>query len=589
MIKIINNLRQKFNFTKSKKSDSVNSTSEDTSVTELDTSKVFSWWLLWLMTILVLSGSGVVGLLWLTRTPPTPNCQKLSALATDSDRFYCAQESAKSGKLDQLISAMKIMQSWPVDHPLYAQSQGYIKKLSVDILVMARQQLDQGKLSVAIATIKQIPAYTSEGKQAKNTILKWQETWQKAERIVKDFDQYLQEQKWAEAFNATVKLSEIDINYWRSIKFEELTAKMNQEKFAWQSFQDAKELAKTNNFDNLVQAIKLVSKINPQTYIIRAVKAEKDQWNRNLIALAVNEFKQGNFQQTINIAAQISRDSESSTLAQDWINLSQGEITAKKDDFISRIDAINAIKKISPQSPIYNQSQNLYNRIKTLIQAQMNLETAKIWGNMQQPFTFNLAIKQLGLISNDLPQNKQAKELINQWQKQQQNISDRHNLTTAEKLAQSGLIEDLKNARNTASKISTGQTLYPQAEKLINQWTKQIETIEDQPILDLARAYAQKGDFVSAIKTAQQISLGRALYNESSKLINSWYEKVSIDLDRPLLQQAIEFANQSNYVAAMQIASQISPSSKLYPEAQNLINTWNAKISAPQPLPTPKN
>ena len=117
----------------------------------------WQWQLIWLSLLVGFGVTGAAAFLWLLTMPPPPNCQQLSPLAADGERLYCAQQAAKSGKLDQLESAVAMVQAWPKEHPLYSQGQHLIGEWSKLILGFARAKIELGDLKGALAIVAKIP------------------------------------------------------------------------------------------------------------------------------------------------------------------------------------------------------------------------------------------------------------------------------------------------------------------------------------------------------------------------------------------------------------------------------------------------
>jgi hypothetical protein len=117
----------------------------------------WQWQLIWLSLLVGFGVTGAAAFLWLLTMPPPPNCQQLSPLAADGERLYCAQQAAKSGKLEQLESAIGLVQAWPKEHPLYSQGQHLIGEWSKAMLAFARAKIELGDLKGALAIVAKIP------------------------------------------------------------------------------------------------------------------------------------------------------------------------------------------------------------------------------------------------------------------------------------------------------------------------------------------------------------------------------------------------------------------------------------------------
>jgi hypothetical protein len=211
------------------------------------------------------------------------------------------------------------------------------------------------------------------------------------------------------------------------------------------------------------------------------------------------------------------------------------------------------------------------------VQDLSQLQLASFFASFQQRTGFAYAIDQAARIAPGRPQRQRAQTLIAYWRKEIQLIDDRNTLEGAQQLAKGGTIVELKTAVELASQIKLGQPQRIQAQTDIAKWTRQIQALEDQPILDLAEAFAQRRDLIAAISTAGQIRADRPLYPEAQKAIANWVAQVQTAQDRPILDAAAALAAQGRFDAAIATASQIPPERALYAQAQAAISTWSAQ------------
>jgi hypothetical protein len=126
------------------------------------------------------------------------------------------------------------------------------------------------------------------------------------------------------------------------------------------------------------------------------------------------------------------------------------------------------------------------------------------------------------------PQKPVRKDFLLQL-KQGQSADARGYLNKARSLASQGDAAGLQAAINEAQQIIFGTDSYDEAQQAISNWRHQLEQAEDRPYLDRAIALASKGDedsLQAAIREANQISWGRALYEESSSRIDQWRDRV---------------------------------------------------------------
>jgi hypothetical protein len=539
------------------------------------------WSILWLSVSLLLGGTGLMGMLVLTTLPPLPNCQQISPMATDSERLYCAQMDAESGSLDSLVKALDVVKVWPENHPLYNEAQRMMGNWSQNLLAIALQRLKQGNLQEALAIAGKIPENSPVYPQAQAAMKSWQGQWQQAEEITSQFEQAVKTQKWSEAWKKLEFLLQSNFEYWRSSKHDQLTVQLAMEKQAWQQLQEAQDLAKDGTPEQLTNAIALATKVDPKSYIKGQAQAEKQKWSRSLLNIAASMYKSSDFAGVVSVAQGVPADVSVYSEAQDWINLSRAAQVAVKQNPLAFLDALSAVRQIKPSSPLYTEATAKENLWKSHLKDQIQLQVANAVASFDQPMTLNLALEQAQQIGIKRPGRIESQTLIASWRKAVQQIEDRSTLATARQVAQKGTLESLEKAISNASKIAVGQPLHPDAQTEIAQWNQQIEVIEDRPILDLARAFAQNGDLNAAVETATKISYGRALSSEAQVAIDGWMTQIQIAQDQPLIDAANALAEQERFGSAILTASQIRPGRALYDQAQAAITRWQAELPPP--------
>jgi hypothetical protein len=145
----------------------------------------------------------------------------------------------------------------------------------------------------------------------------------------------------------------------------------------------------------------------------------------------------------------------------------------------------------------------------------------------------------------------------------------------------------LSGAIAKAKLINYNNPLYQEAQREIKNWQKEIEVIEDQPYLDRARLLARGNNiraWQEAINQASLINSNRALYSQAQGLIRQWKSNIEREVDLPFLNQAIAYANNGSYQAAIDAAIQIRAGRVLYGQAQSKIRQWRREIKAQNDL-----
>ncbi|HEY9671138.1 MAG TPA: hypothetical protein V6D11_06830 [Waterburya sp.] len=542
--------------------------------------RAWRWMLLWLSLFSIMGVAVTSGVLLLTKLPPPIDCRKISALSADGDRLYCAQRAAESGKLDQLVAAIRLVQHWPQAHPLYPEAQRQMTAWSQAILNLAQQKIRQGNPSNAIAIASYIPFSSPLYKEAQAKINAWKQNVKQVEEITAQVTDALKSQSWQKASQLISRLSQLNQEPWTLSRVDALLKKLSDEKEAWEQLEEARELAKSNALEPIKQAIALTTQINANSYVKAQALVEQSGWSHTLVQIAAKLFEQNNFASVIDILQHIPTTAPQYAAAQDWIQLSRAAQTANKNNIFALVDALSAIRSIAPQSPVHQAASSQATRWQQQLQDLKQLQVARLFASFQQRAGLTYAVNQAARIAPGRPQRLMAQTLIAQWRKEIQQIDDRNSLANGRQLALGGTMAELKSAVELASQIKLGQPLRIEAQTEIAKWNRQIQALEDQPILDLAEALAQRRDLIAAISTAGQIRSDRPLYPEAQKAIANWVAQVQTAQDRPILDAAAALAAQGRYDAAIATAAQIPPERALYEQAQAAIAGWTAQKAA---------
>ncbi|HEY9653598.1 MAG TPA: hypothetical protein V6C95_23255 [Coleofasciculaceae cyanobacterium] len=535
------------------------------------------WWLLWLSLLSIVGASVATGILLLTKLPPPVDCQRISRLSADGDRLYCAQQAAESGKLEQLLEAIALVGRWPREHPLYSEAQRLMEEWSRDILNLAQQKLDQGDLSGAVAIASKIPTTSPVHSEAQAAITNWKQEWNQGEDAARKFKDALVVQNWSRAFQMITTLAKSKREYWSITRVDAMMKQLDSEKQAWQQLEEARDLAQSNQVEELAKAINLAATVNPNSYVKAQAQTELSKWSRSLVQIAVSLLDKEDFEGTINALQPIPVNTSLYQEAQDWMQLSRASAMAKKGDNFALIDALAAIHQVDAKSPVYKRASSKASLWQAYLQDLTRLQLAQSLANVGQRVGLEMAIEQAAQVAQGRPKRVVAQTLIAQWRKEIDHIEDRNTLLQAQQVAQEGSMDALRKGVELASQIRLGQPLRGEAQNAIAKWNRQIQILEDRPVLDLARALAQQQDLNGAISTAQQIRAERALYTEAQKAIRGWVAQIQMAQDRPILEAAAALAQQGRLDAAIATASQITPDRALYPQAQAAIANWTNK------------
>ncbi len=553
-----------------------------------DRKSSWEWSLLCMTVLMVCGGAGVYAVRFLATVPPPPNCKEISTISADGERLYCAHKAASTGSLDQLWGALELVESWSSSHPLYAEAQRLMGQWSQAILVQARQQMHMGNMSSAVATLSKISATSPVYEEAKAYISDWQVIWDRGEKIEKAILKEIEGKKWQSALNKLQLFSNLDNPYWKRKRFGELRQMIASEKQAWKDLAEARRKAKIGRPEEIEAAINLARGIGIKSYARPEAQAEMARWSRSLIDMARKKLPQGSWAEAIAIAGRVPQDTALYREAQDMILLSRAQGLAAKENISSWLEAKTIAGKIGPDSPLYSQAQGKMESWEQHIQDRLQIKFANVIANVGQPVTFSMASEVAQMVEKDRPRRIQAQTQIAHWRKEIQRIEDRPLIMRARQLAQTETIEGFRAAVTEASLVKLGRPQRREAQTLIAEWNKRIEVMEDKAIIARASSLADQGNLQEAIEVAKKIAPGRVLYSEAQEAIEGWDKEIQIAEDRETLEDGYYLASIGRYTAAIQTASSIDWGRPIYYEAQDAIASWRSELAvlyAPPPEP----
>lgn len=562
--------------------------------------------LVWLWLLTFCTGTGVAAVLWLTTLPPLPDCEQFNTLSLEADRLFCVEQAARSGREDSLVAGLDLVKDWSVDHPLYNRAQTLMGKWSESVLELARLKAIEADLTGAIALAQKIPPNSPVYQDASATIAAWQQDLKQGQAIVDAVQAAMKARNWKVATEQIRVLSQMGSDYWRQ-QVTRLRQQISTEEIAASQLQNARNLvqATPDDIQVLGRAIALAEQINPETYAYTAAKSEIDRWMANLYQAVAGQLTPTTSLEGAKATVQRLPRGVPIPDVKDilWFSRAQPLVTetVPRGPLVQQLWHLwltySQVNQIRPNSPLYNQSQTMLPRLQQQIQDVTQLTVADTLASAWQIPTFQLAIQVAQGIRPDRPRRIHAQTLISMWQKDIERVQDRPHLLQAQQLATAGSPEALRQAIAAARQIPTGRPLYAEAQKEITQWNRQIQLIEDEPILKQARTLAKQQRLDDAMQVASRIRPGRVLYQEAQTAITTWRIEIETAADQPLLDRAYNLAAEGQLTAAINLASQIRPGRSLYRQAQSAIATWNAQQSkarqsqpdTPAPSQTPSS
>jgi hypothetical protein len=574
------------------------------------------WSAFWAVLAAMVGGTGITSYLLLIAVPPTPNCQGILPISTDSERLYCAQVGAETKQVPKLRAAVNLVQGWTDRHPLYRESQRLLRVWSEDLMRAGRKQLNEGKIEQAIATIKIVPASSPIYDRAQVTIAKWSSQAQDSAKIDSRFEQSMKNGDWNEAFAILQSVQRMRGTYWNSYKHDKMSAKLAQERDGWDRLQEAKDALEDKDGDDyntrakrlelavkaaakhgkdkapvveaplpttpepIVKAMKLANQIDPTTYVYQEGQTLRSRWSKHLIQLSVGLYKKQNFNEAIAIVQKVPHDVPAYQESQDWVKLNQAHIWAGKRHMLALMDAISQVKKIPKNSSIYTLARTKQSNWQGMLKQQTQFQWAKTIASFQQPATLALAIETAKQVpaQSDVGQTMQSE--ISTWSRQIETIDNRVILAKARQIVSNGeSLANLKTAVRLAGKITKDRPMGEEITAVVGEWNEKIQTIEDRPILANAIALASKGNLSQAIAVANRIAPGRSLYPNAQAEIRYWDLELREIADRQTLERAISIYRQGNIANAIDIAASIGRRSPIYSDARSYVADWRLLLS----------
>jgi hypothetical protein len=528
---------------------------------------------------------------FILKLPAIPNCPSIFwPLASASMRLHCAQIAASKRTVNDLIEAIELVSGLPKDHPLYEEASRWIEDWSTELLDLAQDKFNTGKLDEAIAAAKKIPSHAVAAKQVEERIKNWKQIWAEAEAIVAKVDQFLEKRNWRDAFNASTKLLAIDNPYWQGTRYSEISERITTAKKEIEILAQADRSIENSSSDDLLKAFKDLETIPEKSALYKVAQDLKPRIGKRLMTLAENAADRGDFDESLKIANKIPDGIKVKQDLDDFIALVSAQSKAQKGELIEIEDAISQAERIPAGRPLYARAQRLASRWKAEARDIAQLNRAKDLARSGDPSAVQAAIAEASNISASNPKFKEARDFINQNNTKLQSDQDQITLDQAISMAAGGDIASLQTAIDIARQIPSNRPLYAQAQAQIKSWTAALKQQEsptltnpqspvpesplsaDQSLLTQANALAQSNggrpdDLLAAIEIAQQIS-GSAR-SQAKQSIDQWSDQV---LQAAMGQSAYDQAG------AIALASRIPAGTTAYNQAQAQLAAWKKQI-----------
>ena len=423
--------------------------------------------------------------------------------------------------------------------------------------------------------VRRIPNHTTAATAVSEQVGEWNQIWEDAKAIYAASERDLNALAFQEAFNQAIQLLQINNDYWKTVKFDELTAKITAAREDLNALGKAKRLAKQGTLSSMEEAIAIAKGIDRQSPLHGEAQTVLRQLGQDLIALAESALDRrdataaGKFLDTIPPELDMQAEIADMRTIIDASTLSwRGGITGLEG-------AIVRLQSISNNRPLYPRAQTLMRRWQAEVEGRSQLEWARQLATPGTVADLQAAIAEAQQISRVNPAWDDAEDQIDRWRDQIQITQDRPILMQADQLAQMG---NLPQAIAMARRVTPGRALYGEAKDKVERWNGQIQRAEDGPILAQAQQLASSGQLQEAITVASRIGNNRVLYNDAQTDIRRWRTQIQ---GQQTLQQAYLTAQRGTadaLVNAIRLAQTIPDSSPQKSEANQALTRWSWDI-----------
>ncbi|MGD1895332.1 MAG: hypothetical protein ACFB16_00090 [Phormidesmis sp.] len=546
------------------------------------------WPFVWVAILVTAGGVSLRAVSVMTQNPPLPDCSKLSVLSSDSEQLLCARARVQSGSAQALIEAIELEETWTPANPLYAESSRLMVRWSGALLVELEKMVQRGARTEALELAARIPERVDVYTELKSAIATWDKEWSVGQEVEANVLKAIKSRDWVAAQREVQSLKILNSNYWVLTRHNQLMAKVAREKTARTQLEKARALVKTGDLEKLGEALAITKEINLETAAWVESKADDDQWAERVLQYSFQKWEEEDIDTAIEIVQLVPPDFATTAEAKDLISFGHAQRLASNPydqwapsygQVYNLIEAIQALQRISPDSPFYNKAQTSLSDWQKKLDDMVQIQYASNLAHIGQEATYRWAIAEAEQITQERPQRVQAQTLVSHWEKEIQRIEDRPVLAEAVKLATAGGKANLRAAIDQAQKVEQGRALRVEGQTYIAEWEDRIETIEDQPMMDKAQRLAEAGKLSEAIAEAGKVAKGRALYADAQTTIKKWTEELQIIEDRPILIAAENAAARGRLTEAIGIAAQIAPGRALYSDARASINIWDDERS----------
>ena len=539
----------------------------------------FTWKVWAALFVVVFGGVGFLATWQLLNMQKSPNCPKIFwPIASASLRLYCAQLSADSRTVEGLLAAIALVEALPEDHPLRSQVNQQVEEWAQDILNLAEKDYQAGNLEQAIAKARQIPNNMAVAAIIEERIAKWQETWTEGNDILSKLEENLRASNWNQSFRLAVDLLNLNNEYWATVKYNEALAKITVAREDSSKLDNAFNLFARGGLDNWVKVIEEARKIQASSYAYQEAEKLIGKTEDKLKEYAERLIERKQWQALQDLANQTPKDLKIKEDVTDWSVLSAAALDAETGTVEGLEAGILGLEQIDPSRPLHQRTLAMRERWQLQVQDLKILSEARDLAQAGTIEQYSAAIAKAGEVPRNNPLWSQAQQEIASWNRQIQVIEDRPILERAQEIALPGDINSLSNAIIQARAIANNRALYRDAQREIGGWQARIERMEDQPILDQAQALANLKDYSTAIETANQIPPGRTLSSEASQNIRRWRRELRAGQNLQQANQLAAMGTAEGLTRAIALVTNISTKTDAGVQRSELLERWSYQL-----------
>ncbi len=532
------------------------------------------WWLMSLVLVGCGVASGTLGVFLLLRQPPKPECSQVFwPFASGSLRLYCAQEGAQKRTLEDLFEAIALVDGLSQGHPLRPLINRWVEIWSKQALDLAEEEFDRGNLDRAIYFAEKIPAQTTAHALVEQRIKTWKAAWAKGDGIFKQAEAALKAENWRGAFAIMVGLLAVDNRYWSVTQYEALNRRIIVAQKDETQLVQAQRLLEAGGLDNLTKALSLVQGLSEGSIFQKSIQTTVAKISRALVSLAEQALNRRDLDAALNALQQIPREVSFRKEVEDWTEIAQAMSNTWSETVEGYESAINQLKKVGPDRPLYDKVQDYILKWSADISYVRVLEAAHVQAANGSVEDLSTAIEQARQVPSDSNQWKEAQKAIGEWSTNLSNQQDQPILNRADDISAAGDPASLRAAIQQARQVSSSSPLYADAQQRIRDWQAQLGIGTKRP--DVIPVQPKQ-----AVKAEPENSTSTGSNSDSNSDSNSNPAEQASD---SLLQEAKNLAQKDTPTAlasAIETVNQIPARSPSRTEAQQAINDWGDRMLA---------